>query len=117
MSNITKENAAPNDMGNGVNDLAKRDISPANNSPKRGRNAMSLYGKDAHKRTAKIVGYALTLGTADTWHGVAYVLAKCLTQAERASLAYAALQSLDEDTAYMTASVALFGVLNGKVLA
>ncbi|AXT23594.1 hypothetical protein D1822_12665 [Phaeobacter inhibens] len=29
---------------------------------------MSLYAKDGHKRIAKAVGYALTLGTSAAWH-------------------------------------------------
>lgn len=69
-----------------------------------------------HKRTAKSVGYALTLGDADGWHGLSQVLTARLTPAERAALAYAALQSLNDDTAYLTASAALFGVLNAEVL-
>ena len=78
---------------------------------------MSLYAKDAHKRVSKMVGYALTLGTEDAWHGAAYVFAARLTEAERTALAYAVLQSLDHDAAYKTASVVLFGVLHGEVVA
>jgi hypothetical protein len=45
------------------------------------------------------------------------ILMARLTKAERAALAYSALISLDDDTAYRTASAALFGVMDGEVLA
>ena len=63
-----------------------------------------------------MVEYALTLGTADAWHGAAFVFTARLTDQERAALAYAALRSLNHDIAYMTASAVLFGTLKGEVL-
>ncbi|WP_099828232.1 hypothetical protein [Oceaniglobus indicus] len=82
-----------------------------------GRNAMSLYAKPAHKAVARMVGYVLTLGDSASWHGLTMVLIARLSDTERAALAYAALNSLDDADAYKTASVALFGTLNGEVLA
>ena len=78
---------------------------------------MSKYAKDAHKRVARGLGCVLTLGTESAWHGLTIILMARLSKAERASLAFAALNSLSEDHAYMTASVALFGTLHGEVVA
>jgi hypothetical protein len=64
-----------------------------------------------------MLGYALTLGDEAAWHSMTIVLMAKLTDRERAALAYAALNSLDEDTAHMTASVVLFGILDGEALA
>lgn len=99
-----------------VNQNKKRDISSGNISPKTQSNAMSLYAKEAHTRLAKAIGFALAIGTSKAWEGLSLVLVARLTKAERAALAYAALISLDDDTAYRTASVALFGVINGEAL-
>ena len=100
-------------MGNGVNLDNKARHYHGDDTLKTRRDAMSLYGKGGHKGVSKLLGYALTLGTSDAWWGLVPVLTARLTEAERVSLAYMALKSLDEDTAYLTASVALFGVLNG----
>jgi hypothetical protein len=108
-----KKNAAPKGLGNGVSLNVKVVNSRCNNTPKNRRNSMSLYAKDGHKRVATMLGYALTLGTEDAWWGLVPVLTARLTEAERVSLAFMALNSLDHDTAYMTASVVLFGVLHG----
>jgi len=99
-----------------ANQNKKRDISCGNTSPKTQSNAMSLYATEAHTRLAKAIGFALAIGTSKAWEGLSLVLVARLTKAERAALAYAALISLDEDTAYRTASVALFGVMNGEAL-
>ena len=80
------------------------------------RSAMSLYGKDAHKRVAKCIGYALTVGSDKAWDDLSLILEARLSERERVALAYAALNSLDEETAYLTASVSLFGTLNGEVV-
>jgi hypothetical protein len=76
---------------------------------------MSLYGQDGHKRIAKAVGFALTIGTTAAWHGLTILLIARLTEAERAGLAFSALRSLDEDNAYSVASLAIFGVSKGEV--
>lgn len=44
---------------------------------------------------ARVIGYALTLGDADTWAGFASVARARLTSEERAALAWAALRALD----------------------
>ncbi len=79
------------------------------------RSAMSLFAKPAHKKMARALGYALTLGTAAAWHGLTIVLINRLTTAERTGLAFAALKSLDDDQAYQTASLAIFGTSKGEV--
>ncbi|MEP4039214.1 hypothetical protein [Pseudophaeobacter sp.] len=75
---------------------------------------MSLYGKDSHKRIAKAVGFALTIGTSAAWHELTVLLMFRLTEAERAGLAYAALSSLSEDNAYDVAILALFGAVTAE---
>ena len=75
---------------------------------------MSLYGKDAHKKVARSVGYALTLGTPNAWRKLSLILLARLSKRERAGLTYAALMSLDEDTAYEVATLALFGVAKAE---
>jgi hypothetical protein len=85
------------------------------NTTSKGKSAMSLYGKDGHKRIAKAVGFALTLGTTAAWHSLTILLLARLTEAERAGLAFSALRSLDEDNAYSVASLAIFGVSKGEV--
>ena len=111
-----KENAATSAKVNGVKDDKKRDISCADATPKRSANAMSLYAKDRHKRASKSLGYVLTMATPDAWEGFVLILKARLTTGERQALAMAALVTLDDDTAYRTASAALFGVLDGEVL-
>ena len=70
---------------------------------------MSKYAKPAHKSAARMLGFALTLGTeADWWEFSAVTYAR-LTRKERAALAYFALMSLDEDDAYEVAQTAVFG--------
>lgn len=110
------ENAATSAKVNGVKTNLAVQNQLRNLNPKRGHSAISLYGKKAHKRVAKCIGYALTLGTSPAWEGLAIVLLARLTKTERAALAYAALASLDEATAYRTASVVLFGVMDGEVV-
>lgn len=78
---------------------------------------MKTFLSERHERTARSIGFALGLGSSQGWEGLGLILVARLTKAERAALAYAALISLDEETAYLTASVALFGTLNGEALA
>ncbi|NDV52941.1 hypothetical protein [Salipiger sp. PrR003] len=89
----------------------------ANNTKKSARSAMSLFGKDSHKRVSKAIGYALTLATESAWESFSKVLAARLTYEERAALAFAALRSLDEDTAYLTASAAVFDTMTKEARA
>lgn len=113
---LPKENAVSLAEDHGANIDKKRDISCSDTTPKARSNAMSLYAKDGHKRIATAISYALTLGTSKAWEGLTLILMARLSKAERAALAYSALISLDDDTAYKTASVALFGVMNGEVV-
>ncbi len=69
---------------------------------------MSKWAKPAHKKAAKVLGYALTLGTADAWLKLRFVLVAKLSTRERAALAYAALSSLSDEDGYMIASEVLF---------
>ncbi len=68
-----------------------------------------ILANGSHVSVAKSILYALALGTSAAWYGVILVLFKNLSTSERASLAFAALSSLDDDTAYKTASVVLYG--------
>lgn len=76
------------------NDLA---ISPAY-YPKPRVNAMSKHAQDRHKRAARMLGFALTLGDAPTWVQAGAVWQMRLTEEELASVAFAALQALEPDT-------------------
>ena len=111
-----KKNAATSAKVNGAKTIVAVQNQHQNCTTKTHANATSLYAKDAHTRIAKAIGYTLTLGTSKAWEGLSLILMARLSKAERAALAYSALISLDEDTAYRTASVALFGVLNGEVV-
>lgn len=114
--NPPKENAAAADSRNGVNDLAKRDISPAHDSLKQRFDAMLNWGDLDHVRAMRVAGHALTLGTSDAWLSASAVWAARLSVPERVALAYAALKALDEDEAYLTASAAIFGTLHGEAV-
>jgi len=54
-----------------------------------------------------MLGYCLTLGTANAWAGFSTVAAARLSDTERAALGFASLQSLSPDFAEMTAAAAL----------
>ena len=110
-----KENTGAAATAPGVKIAKKPRGSCGKNTALAGKNAMSLYGKDAHKRIAKAVGFALTIGTPAAWHNLSILLLARLSEAERAGLAYSALRSLDEDNAYSVASLAIFGVSKGEV--
>ncbi len=86
------------------------------NTPKRGRSAMSKWGKPAHKAIARAVGYALTLATEYGWHQLSAILMMRLTKRELVALALAVLNALDDETVYRLASVRLYGVLNGEAV-
>jgi hypothetical protein len=115
-SHLTTKNAASAATDNGAKCNTKAYNSRKDTTPKRGRSAMAMYGKPDHKRVAKSLGYVLNQGTTSAWHGLTIILMARLTDAERAALAFATLNSLSDDQAYMTASVALFGVLDAEVL-
>lgn len=77
---------------------------------------MATYLKHGHIRTGRAISFALRLGNKKAWDDLVIVLMVRLSKEERAALAHSALISLDEDTAYRAASVALFGVLNWEVV-
>ncbi|WP_319826074.1 hypothetical protein [Thalassovita sp.] len=79
--------------------------------------SFSALVRAPHLRAVKALGYALTLGGADAWADLAFILANRLTPEERAGLAYAALRGLPEDVAYQTATLAIFGVFDGEAVA
>ncbi len=68
---------------------------------------LSRYMKPEHKRLSRMLGYCLTLGTAEAWAGFSFVAAARLEATERAALGFAALGSLDADQARMTAAAVL----------
>lgn len=70
--------------------------------------------KPEHKRMSRMLGYCLTLGTADAWSGFSFVAAERLSETERAALAFSTLNSLELDHAEMTA-VAVLGLANGPI--
>lgn len=59
------------------------------------------YLADAHKRAARCMVYALTIGGHDAWEGASAVWSARLTDEERAALSFAALKSLNPDQAAM----------------
>ncbi len=75
--------------------------------PQLNKSAMSKYAKPAHKRAARLLGYALTLGNGATWWMFAALISIILTSKERAALAFMALNALDYDEAVMVADEAL----------
>ena len=104
----TKENAASGATDHGVKDHKKHDISCINTNSKRKRSAMSLYCKDAHKRVAKCIGYALTNGTTPAWNKLLIILVAHLSEKERVELAWAALSACTDDHAYKVADSILY---------
>jgi len=104
-----KENAAPVGAGHGVNDLENGSHRPAKHTLARGQSAMSKYAKDAHKRSARMLGYALTMGDSLGWQGFRKVISARLTETERAGLAFAALSSLPEESALKVVEAVLEG--------
>ena len=73
------------------------------------RNAISLYAKTAHKKAARLLGYALILGDFDSWEAASAIWQARLTDTERAALAWAAMRSLDEDHAREVAYTVIQG--------
>lgn len=53
---------------------------------------------------SRMLGFCLTLGTADTWSDFSFVASVRLEESERAALAYAALRSLDASNAEIVAA-------------
>ena len=71
------------------------------------KSILSRHMQPAHKRMSRMLGYCLTLGTAEAWAGFSLVAAARLDAAERAALGFATLNSLDAEQARMTAAASL----------
>ncbi len=101
-----------------VKDVYEATQLPGNSTPKRGKSAMSKWAKPAHKRVAKAIGFVLTLGfTGNRAAQLTTIFSARLNDEEKAGIAYAALRSMDDqDAAYQTASLALFGVFKGEAV-
>lgn len=68
---------------------------------------LSRFMKPEHKRMSRMLGYCLTLGTAEAWSGFKFVATARLAETERASLAFAALRSLRPHHAELTAAASI----------
>lgn len=71
------------------------------------KSMMARYAKPAHKKAARALGYALTLGDAHAWVGASQSFSARLTEVERAGLAWAALRALGPEKA-VTVTTSLF---------
>ena len=65
--------------------------------------------KPRHKAAARVLGYAVTLNSAEAWCAAATVWHVRLTPQEAAGMAWAALKALEPEIALMTAETALGG--------
>jgi len=90
---------------------------PVQNTPKRDASAMSKYGKRVHKRMAKALGYALTLGTPSAWYNFRAILLLSMSDVERAALAYAVLGSLSPDQIDETVDAVILDHCRGRATA
>lgn len=68
---------------------------------------LSRYISDDHKRAAKVLGFALTLGTFDAWRSAGVTWVTSLSKRECAGLAYTALRALDPEDAQTVATSVL----------
>lgn len=72
------------------------------------RSAMSRFAKPSHKRVARALGYALTLGADfDAWRDFSHIAQARLTRTERCMAAWAFLRSLDREDAAKTSNAIL----------
>lgn len=78
-------------------------------APDQARTRVSRFIKAEHKRTAKMLGYTLMLGDAQSYGQLSLIARSRLTLAERGGLAVAFLGSLPDDCALQAASTALGG--------
>jgi len=63
--------------------------------------------KSEHDRMSRVLGYCLTLGTADAWSKFSFVAAVRLSEEERSALALAVLNSLEVDLAQDVAAASI----------
>ena len=90
------------------------DVTPIENKAKKAALSNRKSGfnlgkfiKPEHKRMSRVLGYCLALGEADSWADFSALAAVRLSDAERLSLAFAALCSLDPDTRETVAGASL----------
>lgn len=62
------------------------------------------------KRASRAIGFALWLENSEQWSGLAFVLRARLSSHQRASLALAALLSLNDDEACQLVVIAMHGL-------
>ena len=68
--------------------------------PRTGKSSLlAKHGKPAHKRTARVLGYALTLNDATGWQALTQTFSKHLSERECAGVALMALIALPDATA------------------
>ena len=60
-----------------------------------------------HSRACKSIGFALKLGSFESWKQASFIMSARLKAQERASLAFSVLQSLQKDDASLVAEAAL----------
>ncbi len=80
---------------------------PIENTAEKAELSSAKTTRISHERVVRMLGYCLTLGTAEAWAGFSLVAAVRLDATERAALGFATLNSLDADQARMTAAAAL----------
>ena len=97
-----------NGTGTRSNEWHKTDTGSSTPVPLTSRQSFGKVVAPAHKLMSRMLGYCLTLDTAEAWSGFRIIAAARLSETERAALAFSALNSLDPDHAEMTA-VASFG--------
>ncbi|MBL3553865.1 hypothetical protein [Rhodovulum sulfidophilum] len=106
-ADLTKENAAAAGPRNGAKNVFEASKLQLKGSPGKGGFAISKIIPPAYKRMSRTLGYCLLLGSYDAWIGFSCLAKSLLTARERASLAYAALRSLEPEQAEMTAATVL----------
>lgn len=103
----TKENAAAAGPRNGVETSEKKRLSASDHTSKRKPSAMAEFGHPDHKGAARMLGFALACRDFEGWRNFSDFSALALSEAERASLSWAALRSLDAGHAEAVASCIL----------
>ncbi|MCW2302621.1 hypothetical protein M2324_001005 [Rhodovulum sulfidophilum] len=104
---MTKENASAAGPRNGAENACEASQLPEKDAPKTSASATLKYASDAHQWAARLLAAALTLEDFGGWAAASALWAARLTARARASLAYAALRSLEPEQAEMTAATVL----------
>ncbi|MGC9370310.1 MAG: hypothetical protein ACP5DX_12285 [Paracoccaceae bacterium] len=93
---------------NRYQDKARTQGEPDNSAnPRKSRGSFGQRIRPEYKSMSRMLGYCLTLGTADAWSGFTFVAAARLSEAKRAALAFASLNSLEPEHAEMTAAASI----------